>query len=74
MAKSMPTPMRIGRPEMVTSDRSTSMNPSMAKPQATPMMTESSGTRRHRTRNMTSRMSAISSRAAAPRVSIPPCR
>ena len=74
MAKSMPRPMRIGRPEIVTSERSTSMNPSRANDHATPMRTERSGSRRHRTRNSSRSTIAMTASAAAPSVSMPPCR
>ena len=74
IAKSIPIPMRIGRPEIVTSDRSMPMRPRIENDQITPMTTAASGSSRHLTRNMTSSTIAISANAAAPRLSMPPWR
>ena len=74
IAKSIPNPMRIGSPEIVTSERSMPIRPSRANAQTTPMSTDASGSRRHRTRNISNRTSAITTSAAAPSVSMPPWR
>lgn len=48
--------------------------PAMPNAQITPTSTTASGSRRQRTLNSTSRMSAMIATAIAPRVSIPPVR
>ena len=74
MAKSMPRPIRIGSPEMVTSDRSTLIRPRIENAQTTPTSTLKRGSRRQRTRNISNRITAMIASAAAPSLSMPPCR
>ena len=74
MAKSTPSPIRIGRPEMVTSERSMPTSPRSENVQATAISTARSGSSRHRTRKVMRRTTAMIATAAAPRVSMPPWR
>ena len=74
IANSMPRPMRMGRPAMVTSDSLVPVNPKAPKPQATPTSIPASGSSRQRTLKATMRMTTITSTAMPPRVSMPPCR
>ena len=74
IANSMPSPMRIGRPAIVTSDNFVPVNPKAPKPQTMPTAMPTSGSSRHRTLNATSRITIITSTAIPPSTSIPPCR
>ena len=74
IAKSMPRPIRIGRPEMVTNDRLMPNRPMNENAQTTPMITDRIGKRRQRTRKISASTATITARAIAPRVSIPPWR
>jgi hypothetical protein len=71
---SMPRPIRIGRPAMVTSDSMVPVDPNAPNPHTTPTSMPTSGRSRHRTLNATSRITTITPTAMAPRVSMPPCR
>ena len=74
IARSMPNPIRIGRPEIVTSDRSIPIQPSAEKVHTTPTITASSGSRRRRTRNITTSTTTITARAITPSRAMPPLR
>ncbi|CAB4815755.1 unannotated protein [freshwater metagenome] len=74
MANSMPRPIRIGSPAIVTSDNFVPVNPNAPNPQATPTAIPASGRSRQRTLKATTRMTIITSTAMAPSVSMPPCR
>ena len=71
MAKSMPSPIRIGKPEMVTSDSFTPVKPKAPKPQMTPTITTTNGRNRQRTPNTSPRTKTITAKANRPRVSMP---
>ena len=58
----------------MTSDSFVPVNPKAPKPQMTPTNMPSSGSSLHRTLNVRSRMTIITTTAMPPSVSIPPCR
>ena len=74
IANSMPRPMRIGRPAIVTSDNLVPVKPNAPKPQAMPTTIPTSGSSRQRTLNATSRITIITSTAIPPSTNMPPCR
>ena len=74
MANSMPRPIRIGSPAIVTSDSFVPVKPKAPNPQMTPTTMPSSGSSRHLTPNVTTRMTVITNTAMPPSVSIPLCR
>ena len=74
MANSMPRPMRIGRPAIVTSDSFVPVNPNAPNPHTMPTAIPTSGRSRQRTLKATSRITIITSTAIPPSTSIPPCR
>ena len=74
MANSMPRPMRIGNPAIVTRDRLVPVNPNAPKPHSTPTAMPSSGSSRQRTPKATMRMTVMTATAIAPSVNIPPWR
>ncbi len=74
IANSTPIPIRIGRPEIVTSDKLPPRKPNSPKPHRIPRITAGRGKRRHRTRNTRSSTTIITAKAIAPRLNIPPWR
>ena len=74
IAKSIPSPIRIGSPAIVTSERSIPISPSSEKLHSTPSSTASSGSSRQRTLKISHSTIAITTIAARPSLSIPPWR
>ncbi len=74
IANSIPRPMRIGRPAMVTSESLVPVSPKAPKPHSTPTNMPTIGSSRQRTLKATMRMTSITSAAMPPSTSMPPCR
>ena len=65
IANSMPRPIRIGRPAIVTNESLVPVNPNAPNPQTIPTTMPSSGSKRQRTLKATSRMTIIKDQHAA---------